>query len=338
MSAVADRASEFRQLVSLEMRRIVGARREGVYSWMRYHLGWEDAAGRPTEAASGKMIRPVGLLLATEVLGGDPERAIPAAAAVELVHNFSLLHDDVEDRSERRRDRPTLWTLVGEAHAINTGDGMLMLAHQAICGLEERGLSAADTLRAVRELDRATLRLVHGQYLDLSFEGRSQVSISEYVEMASGKTAAMFGAPLALGAIVAGAPESTVNVFRTVGWHIGLAFQMIDDLLGIWGDPELTGKPVGDDIIARKMTYPVITALDRDWDLVGRRYAEEASGPDEVAEIARLIEGTGAREATDERARWERDQALRVLGEAQLEERGQLLLAAYADIAVGRVT
>lgn len=153
MSDLQERAERYRPLVSAEMRAIVGDRPEGLYAWMRYHLGWEDVAGQPVEASPGKMIRPVGLLLATELCGGELAQAIPAAAAVELVHNFSLLHDDVEDRSDRRRDRPTVWTFAGEAQAINTGDGMYTLAREAMHRLLDRGVPSERAIRAMRELD-----------------------------------------------------------------------------------------------------------------------------------------------------------------------------------------
>ena len=338
MSDLERRAARYRELVTAEMRATIGEAPDGLFAWMRYHLGWEDAEGSPVNASPGKMMRPVGLLLATELCGGDPERSTPAAAAIELVHNFSLLHDDVEDRSDRRRDRPTLWTFTSEAQAINTGDGMFTLARTAMLNLEDRGVPPERTLRAVRELDEACIRLVHGQYLDISFEERDDVTLDEYITMVSGKTAAMFAAPLAIGAIVAGASEATVEAFRTAGRHIGLGFQMVDDVLGIWGDPAVTGKPVGDDIRSRKMTYPVISALERAPSGLKALYATPFSGDQEIEAISLLIEQGGGRDATEQRAREERDRALAIVEDAGIVGEALEQLHTYASVAIGRVS
>ncbi len=341
MSDLESRAARYRMLTTEEMRAVVGDRPEGLFAWMRYHLGWEDAEGRPVEASPGKMIRPAGLLLATELAGGDVERAVPAAAAVELVHNFSLLHDDVEDRSDRRRDRPTLWTFAGEAQAINTGDGMYTLARTAMHGLADRGLEATLAVRAMRELDDACFKLVEGQYHDISFEERRDVSVAEYLTMAGGKTAAMFSAPLAIGAIIAGADEAVVRAYRTAGRHIGLGFQMVDDVLGIWGDPAVTGKPVQDDLRSRKMTYPVVTVLEGDDDAAERLQALYETAPradEDLGAIATLIESGGGREATERRAIDERDQAIAVLEDVGIGSEQLERLTEYASQAIGRVT
>jgi geranylgeranyl diphosphate synthase type I len=335
------RATRYRDLVTAEMRAVVGDRPEGLYAWMRYHLGWEDPEGNPVSASPGKMMRPVGLLLATELAGGDPQQAVPAAAALELVHNFSLLHDDIEDRSDRRRDRPTLWTFAGEAQALNTGDGMYTVAHLAMYNLLDRGVPPDVAVRAMRELDQTCIRLVHGQYLDISFEERSDVTLDEYIEMAAGKTAAMFAAPLAIGATIAGADEPVVAAFRAAGRHIGLGFQMIDDVLGIWGNPAVTGKPVGDDLRSRKMTYPVITALSGPTDLSGRLsalYGKAFAAEEEIGEIASLIEAAGGRTATEARANDERDRAVAALEDAGVASEALEQLTAFAAQAVWRVS
>lgn len=341
MSDLESRAARYRELTTAEMRAVVGDRPEGLYAWMRYHLGWEDVDGQPVEASPGKMIRPVGLLLATELAGGDVERAVPAAAAVELVHNFSLLHDDVEDRSDRRRNRATVWTFAGEAHAINTGDGMFTLARTSMHGLADRGLEATLAVRAMRELDDACMRLVEGQFHDISFEERRDVSVAEYLTMAGGKTAAMFSAPLAIGAIIAGADQSVVQAYRAAGRHIGLGFQMVDDVLGIWGDPAVTGKPVQDDLRSRKMTYPVVTVLGGsgpDSRQLQTLYETAPRADEDLGAIASLIESGGGREATEQRAIEERDQAIAVLEDVGIDGDQLERLTEYASQAIGRVT
>ena len=189
MSDLEVRAARFRPLVQREMRAVIGDEPDGLHAWMRYHLGWEDATGRAVEASPGKMLRSTAVLLAAEVLGGSAEVAAPAAAAVDLVHNFSLLHDDIEDDSATRRGRATVWTFAGVPQAINTGDGMFTLARLAMHRLPEAGAEERRVVEAMRELDEACLRLVEGQYLDMAFERRGDVTLAEYVTMAAGKTA-----------------------------------------------------------------------------------------------------------------------------------------------------
>lgn len=345
VSDLQERAARYRPLVQAAMRAAVGDRTEGLYAWMRYHLGWEDQQGVPVEASPGKMMRPVAVLLATEMLGGRAEVAVPAAASIELVHNFSLLHDDVEDASEFRRGRQNLWTFAGAAQAINTGDGMFVVARLAQHRLQDAGVPADRALAVMREIDEACIRLVHGQYLDMSFETRQDVTLPEYVEMAGGKTAAMFAAPFAVGAAIAGASSEVVDALREYGRHVGLAFQMVDDILGIWGDPAVTGKPVGDDLHSRKMTYPVISALQSP-DEAGQSFRDayatppgpSSRGGDRIDSMARWIEATGARAATEAMAREELALALDAARAAGLDGAQLALLAEYAEAAVGRVS
>ncbi|MEX1022880.1 MAG: polyprenyl synthetase family protein [Dehalococcoidia bacterium] len=345
MTDLQERAERYRSLVQAEMRAVIGSSSDGLWAWMRYHLGWEDQQGAPAGASPGKMMRPVGVLLATELLGGQVEHAVAPAAGIELVHNFSLLHDDVEDASEFRRGRENLWRFAGVAQAINTGDGMFVAARLAQYRMGEAGVPADRALAVMREIDEACIRLVHGQYLDISFETRSDVTLEEYLEMAGGKTAAMFAAPFAVGAILAGAPPSAVDAMREYGRHVGLAFQMVDDILGIWGDPAVTGKPVGDDLLSRKMTYPVISALDAQ-DGAGESFRAAYAAPpgegDRIDSMARWIETTGARASTEAMAREEQRHAMHAARSAAgvpgLDGAALAMLEEYAEAAVGRVT
>lgn len=329
--------ARYRPLVQEEMRTVIGDAPEGMYAWMRYHLGWEDRQGRAVSASPGKMLRPLALLLATELCGGRAEAAMPAAAAVELIHNFSLLHDDVEDRSDTRRGRETVWTFAGVAHAINAGDGMFTLAHLAMYRLGAAGADPTRILAASRELHEACLRLVEGQYLDISFEERADVTLEEYLRMAGGKTAAMFAAPFAIGALLAGAPPREVDAFREFGRRIGLAFQAVDDVLGIWGDPAVTGKPVGDDLASRKMTYPVIVAMAG---TAGGRlraaYEDRTAAAADVPALRALVEAAGARQVTEAMAEAEERAALDSLRAAGVDENAMRLCAEFARILVGR--
>ncbi len=250
----------YRAEIEAELRRVLTERGGQPYGLMRYHLGWENGAGLAIPASGGKLLRPALCLLCCEAAGGDRQAALPAAAALELLHNFTLIHDDVEDASERRHGRETLWSVRGMPQAINAGDGMFALAHVALQGLLGRGHRPERALAATRLLDEAALRLCEGQHLDLA---GSATSLEAYLAMIEGKTAALLAASCAIGALLAGAPEDTVEALGEFGRRLGLAFQVRDDLLGIWGADADTGKSAGDDLRAGKRSFPVVLALER---------------------------------------------------------------------------
>jgi len=231
-----------------------------LYRMMRYHLGWEDAQGRPTEAAGGKALRPGLCLWACEALGGERRKCLAAAAALELTHNFSLVHDDIQDGDRERRHRPTVWAVWGQGQAINAGDSLATLARLVLLRLAEEGLEPAAVVRACRILDEACLAMIEGQCLDLEFEDRAEVSLDEYLEMIEKKSGALFGAAIHLGALTAGADEGLGERFGRAGRLLGTAFQVRDDLLGVWGRRDVTGKPEAADIRRRKKTLPLLYA------------------------------------------------------------------------------
>ena len=233
---------------------------EDLYAMMRYHLGWVDRDLRPVNAETGKRLRPLLCLLACEAAGGDWHHALPASVALELVHNFSLIHDDIEDDSSTRRGRPAVWTAFGLAHGVNVGDSMLIMSRRALARLRAQGLDSDTILEALCILDTTCLRLCQGQYMDLAGEGRLEVGEDWYMNMIGRKTAGLLAASAQLGAIIA-QNQKEARLYRRFGWNLGLAFQMVDDLLGIWGNPDVTGKPAACDIRERKMTLPVIFAL-----------------------------------------------------------------------------
>ena len=263
MSGLPRAIERFRDEIEAELRASVPADDPGsrLYGMVRYHLGWSDAELRPTAAPAGKRLRPVLCLLGAEAVGADYRRALPGAAALELVHNFSLVHDDIMDRSDDRHHRPTVWRQWGEAQAIDVGDAVLILAELALLRAAERGASARSVLEGVALLNRACLRLAEGQHLDLGFEGKLDVSAEAYFAMISGKTAALVAGSLGLGALLGSEDAALAGRYGEVGEELGIAFQIQDDLLGIWGDPARTGKPGAADVYQRKMTLPVIHAL-----------------------------------------------------------------------------
>jgi geranylgeranyl diphosphate synthase type I len=226
-----------------------------------YHLGWVDETGNPDEGG-GKAVRPALALLSARAAGGPPEIGLPGAVAVELVHNFSLLHDDLMDGDRERRHRRTVWSLWGSSSAILSGDALLALAQEVLL---DSGLPTA--VPAALLLARATRELIRGQVQDLAFERRDRVTAAECLDMAAGKTGALMAASAAIGAVLAGAPPATVAALETYGAQVGLAFQLVDDVLGIWGDSAVTGKPVYSDLRANKKSLPVTYAIGQDPDL-----------------------------------------------------------------------
>ncbi len=288
-----------------EMRDILladGTQPNPFWGMMQYHMGWVDSELQPANVNSGKRIRPILCLLACQAAGGDWRQALPAAAAIELLHNFSLIHDDIEDASPTRRGRATVWKIWGIEQAINSGDSMFALAHLAMSRLSDRGVAAAVVVQALRRFDETCVALTQGQYADMDFEARDEVSVAEYMAMIEGKTAVLIALCGELGALIAGADTTVIEHYAQFGHDLGLAFQVIDDILGIWGDEVLTGKSAATDIVTRKKTLPVLYGLAQNDDL--RRLYAQAEGGDGFVETAvHLLNQSGARTyATDQAA------------------------------------
>lgn len=225
-----------------------------------YQLGWAgDGAGK---AAQGKRLRPLIVLLSAHAAGGDWKSALPASAAVELMHNFSLIHDDIQDQSPLRRGRETIWVKWGIAQAINAGDAMLGLADLTLTDMV-RFFPETIVLNATRIFQQTLLELTRGQYLDLAYENASRVKMDDYSIMVEGKTGALLGCCMELGAIFGGATKTQQKQMAHFGRTVGNAFQIQDDWLGIWGKDQSTGKPASVDLIERKKSYPILLGLKR---------------------------------------------------------------------------
>ncbi len=262
------------------------------YGMIGYHMGWLNEDFSPMPQKSGKRLRPILCLLACQSAGGDPNDALPAAAALELIHNFSLVHDDIQDNSATRRHRKTVWTIWGQPHAINVGDGLFAIAFLSLSSLREK--ISGHRLGAVYEhFASACLRLCEGQYMDMTFETQLEVSEAEYLTMIAGKTGALLGCASHLGALVSTENGFVAEKYRVFGEKLGLAFQIQDDILGIWGDPQVTGKPIADDLLKRKKTLPVIYALEREKELGGRAlrdfYAQDSIAEDSIPTLLELL-------------------------------------------------
>ena len=277
-----------------------------------YHLGWSAADGTPLDAPAGKGVRPTLALLSAQAGGADATAGIPAAVAVELVHNFSLLHDDVMDGDAERRHRPTVWALWGVPSAILTGDAMLTVAAEALL---DSGSEHA--LEALRLLLSTTRELIHGQVEDLQFESQESVDLAQCQQMAARKTGALIAASAVLGCVLVGGDPAVARALNSYGQELGIAFQLVDDLLGIWGDPAVTGKPVLSDLRAGKRSLPVTYALSQGRP-AGRQLAGWLGNPDAEDEdglrrVAELIEATGARSWAAGQAAWHIRQAEQAL-------------------------
>jgi geranylgeranyl diphosphate synthase type I len=269
---------------------------------VRYHLGYagRDLAPLDAEAVDrGKRIRPAVALLTAGAAGGNPQSAAPVGAALELLHNFTLIHDDVQDESPTRRHRPTVWKLWGVGQAINAGDALFAAAHLPLYGLSSSGVAANLTLRLLEAFDRMTIDIVEGQTMDLGFEARPDVSPGEYLEMIEGKTAAIVRFAAWAGALLAGADEAAVSRWAEFGLELGLGFQIRDDLLGIWGTPEETGKAAADDVRRRKQSLPILMLRERlDADeraMLNRLYSATNVDDLGVAEVLALLEREAVR-------------------------------------------
>jgi geranylgeranyl diphosphate synthase type I len=290
-----------RDLVGPAMEAAIARLTPDVRAVAAYHLGFADAAGHPTGNGSGKALRPALALLSARAAGAPPERGVTAAVAVELVHNFSLLHDDIMDNDTERRHRPTAWTVFGVGAAILAGDALLALAQDLL--LEDDTLKGA---WAARCLSAAVQRLIGGQGSDLAFEKRDDVSLAECLEMAGDKTAALMACACSIGAVHLGAPPTLAMGLAGFGAHVGLAFQLTDDLLGIWGAPEVTGKPVRADLRARKKSLPVVAALNSGTqeaaELRALLTSPEALTEDDLARAANLVVAAGGKDWAESEA------------------------------------
>ncbi|HZS19388.1 MAG TPA: family 2 encapsulin nanocompartment cargo protein polyprenyl transferase [Pseudonocardiaceae bacterium] len=299
-----------------------------------YHLGWWDEDGHPVRVSGGKAIRPALTLLCAQAVGGRAA-AEPAAVAVELVHNYSLLHDDVMDGDLTRRHRRTAWTVFGINPAILAGDALLVLAFDVLIG---SGHPA--TADAVRMVTAAVQELLDGQRADLSFEQRAELELADCARMAEGKTAALIGCACALGAVFGGGTPEQVMCLRDFGTYLGLAFQHVDDLLGIWGDPAVTGKPVHSDLCSRKKSFPVVAALASQT-AAGRELAtlyhrDEPLSATDAAHAAELIDVAGGRDWSQKQADELLVQAIRQLHCASPAPRAAAELGALARLATHR--
>ncbi len=279
---VASLVERYAPDVEQELRRALPEAGDGIYGILRYHLGWRDRLGNPANEDTGKGLRPVLLLASCEFAGGDWRDALPAAAALELVHRFSLIHDDIQDRDETRWGRATVWTVFGVQQGVAAGNAMRVVAGRAIRALAGPDVAAPAVLAASQALASRYLEMIEGQYLDMSFEDSDAVTADAYLDMISRKTGALIDCAMYLGAFTATGDPAAAEAFGACGRRLGVAFQVRDDFLGIWGDPLATGKPVGADIRRKKKSLPIVY-LFQQADSRRREWLRNAYAADEVA-------------------------------------------------------
>ncbi len=311
-----------------------------LYDMMKYHLGWLDEDLKKVEQYRGKRFRPTLCLLVYNAISGVYDKALPAAAAIELIHNFSLIHDDIEDMDEERRHKATVWKLWGISQAINVGDGMHVMANLAALRMADQGVTSEKVVEVLRILNETIITLCEGQYLDMSFEDRLDITLDMYLDMIRRKTAALVEASTWIGATLATEDASKVNNFRGFGRNIGLAFQIIDDIIGIWEKAEQTGKPKASDVRNRKKTLPILFALEKakesDRKTLKELYSRPRLTDEDVEKVLSILESSGAYEFSKKMAEDYERTALQELAETGIENEAIADIKALAEFLIRR--
>ena len=252
--------SRYKDVLDLALKDAISDRRIFLYDMLRYCMGWSDAYGAPLETKKGKGIRPSLCLFTCDALGGDIEKALPAAVSLELIHNFSLIHDEIQDSDEIRHHRPTLWNVWGIPKALVAGNVMRVLADKSMSTMPSDHSKLLTVSSSI--VSEACLEMIEGQYMDISFEGGDGISVDQYMKMISHKTGALLRSSVHIGAVIGSRGGRVADIFREIGIKLGFMFQIRDDILGTWGETTSTGKPVGSDIRRKKNTLPIIHARE----------------------------------------------------------------------------
>ncbi len=296
----------------------------GLSVLLQYHLGWADRDGRPagTPTSQGKALRPTLCMFACEALEGDLSQAMAAAAAIELTHNFSLIHDDIQDRDLERRHQPTVWALWGQPKALVAGDAMQCLGDLTMLRSAQGGVSPETTVQVSRILTEGYLEMIEGQCLDLGFEARTAITTDDYFYMIACKTGALIRSAVEIGAALAAGDSDITRAFARFGQHLGRVFQIRDDYLGVWGDESATGKSADNDIRRKKKSLPVVFALERaaspEREELLRIYAREELDDADVERVMRIMDELGAAQYAERLTRENAEQATRALAAAPL--------------------
>ncbi len=344
-STVPEILSRARKLIDQGLHRAIDSLSMELRPLASYHLGWTDEQGREVGGDQGKGIRPALAVLSAEAVGKPAEAGVLGAIAIELVHDFSLIHDDVIDNDVERRHRQTVWALFGTGQAIILGDALNALAMRIILDPTLVGIrmpketSSQSLAAAAKCLADATASMISGQALDMAFEHFSEIDVAGCLAMEAGKTGALLGCASSIGAILAGAEEAQIAALERYGIELGMAFQAVDDILGIWGDPSTTGKQTFSDLRQHKKTLPVAIALtskSKHVSELSKLLAEEEINEFDIERLAGLIEECGGKEAALTEAKHRFESALKVLEKVDLEPKAKDELVALAHFVIDR--
>lgn len=306
----------------------------GFGAMVRYAMGWENEDGSPYDKLTGKRLRPALLLMANQSAGGQWTDALDAAASVELLHNFSLIHDDIQDNSPIRHNRPTVWRVWGVANAINAGDAMFALAYASMAKMSDV-VSPEVALRLWAIFNRTNLELTRGQHLDMRFEQLERVSVDDYISMLKGKTGSLLSACAEMGALTANGNEKQASKYGEFGLNMGIAFQIRDDILGIWGNSDVTGKSAATDIQSKKKSLPVLYGLTHSPELV-ELYQVDEFGDLEIEKAVHLLDEVQARQYAIEQEQKFHQAAMAALDEAQPDSQATAPLHEFVDALFDR--
>ena len=313
----------YRPDIGAALREGLSNRDARLYDMLRYYMGWVDTNGAARTATEGKALRPTLCLLACEATGGTVRQSLPAAVALEFIHNFSLIHDDIQDRDETRHHRATLWAVWGVPKAMVAGNALRVVADTCIERLVGEGIEVAQALRVTGLLTEAYLEMIEGQYLDISYEGQHDIGIDDYLGMISRKTGALIRCAVDMGAALGTKDEQTLSTLHRFGASLGYAFQIRDDYLGVWGEEETTGKPVGADIRRKKNSFPLVYAMsaarDGDRELLTAAYEKEHLSDEDVETVLEMMDRMKVAEAADRLAADHCETALQALSNAEID-------------------
>ena len=331
---------KYRRDVDEKIKLIIRDHNSELYKMMEYHLGWLDVNGNSVRDNSGKAMRPALCLFSCEALNGDINGAQWAAAALELTHNFSLILDDVQDDDRERRHRPTVWAIWGKPQAINAGTAMHVLSSYALAQMKTCGVSFQKQLQAYQKLDEITLNLIEGQYLDISYEDNFDITVKDYIKMIELKTAALISGSMEIGAAFASEDETVTSNFKDMGKYLGLAFQIKDDILGIWGNQNETGKSSGSDIRRHKKSFPIVYALENAPERLKNElvtiYANKRMSEDNVNRILEILDEVNARENAQKFVETFCDNAKNSFGNLQLGQSAKSDMNDVIEFMAGR--
>ncbi len=330
------RYDEYRQGVEQELRAIFEGREGFLYNLLRYHLGWVDREGRPQDGGTPLHLQGAVALAACEALDADFRAALPAAAGVELVHHFTLVHGEVQAGRAEDADRPSIWWVWGPAQAINAGDGLHALGRTAMMRMVGNGTSPERVLRAVRSLDTACLRLCEGQYMDLEFQDQMIVTNTAYLEMVNRKAGALTGCAAESGALAAGAPDDQCDALQRLGVNLGAAWQIARDIGQLWGEQGDGVTP--SNIISKKKSLPLIHALEHG-SIAARRelgaiYMKRVLEPEDANKLVSILNETGSRPVAEQRARQLLEEGLAAASGADISSDGMALLRELGEWAL----